>query len=310
VLTGKLGLEEHSARIFPVSARGALAARRDRDSAALAASGLPELERALVNELVAEKQAIAFATSRSRATGLVAQLLYRAELERKALVTTESELVQKITEFEDAVSCLQTERRDLSDFMGVDRRRLLTELTETTDRLWAEGRAKFAGLAKAETPTGFDDREVRVRLGRALEEYFDEAARRTIEQARAELVSRLAKHEAAANALLARVRKAATDLTEISVNFPPAEQAFELGKEPYWAAPAPANSILNASVLAFMRWMPRSSRERAMRPDRHRYGKGGPAQRREPRVGAAPEPQGGLPTLRDVAIPATFCSNR
>jgi hypothetical protein len=215
--------------------------------------------------LAAEKQAIAYATSRSRAIALVSQLLYHCELECKALLTPEHELTQKITEFEDAALRFEAERRNLSDFLSIDSRRLLTVLTETTDQLWAEGRAKFANVAKAETLTGFDDRQVRIRLGEAVESYFDEAARKTTELVRAELVSRLTKHEAKASVLLAQVRQAAADLMEISVSLPPAELAFELTKEPYWVTPSPATSILDASAVAFMRWIPRLSRGRHLR---------------------------------------------
>ena len=52
---------------------------------------------------------------------------------------------------------------------------------------------------------------------------------------------------------------------EISINLPPPEQAFELGREAYWVAPAPANSILDASALAFVHMMPQRMRERRLR---------------------------------------------
>ena len=63
VLEDKLG-PGRAPRIFPVSAKTALSAKREADATALAASGLPELEEALANELTSEERAIAFATGR------------------------------------------------------------------------------------------------------------------------------------------------------------------------------------------------------------------------------------------------------
>ena len=150
VLEDKLG-SDRSPRVFPVSARTGLSAKRDGDAAALAASGLPELEEALASELASEERAIAFATGRSRAISLVGELLYHRELEHKALLTPEQELAQKIREFEYGISQFEAEKTDLSDLMGMDRRRLLVELEAATDRIWNEGRSKFAKLADEET---------------------------------------------------------------------------------------------------------------------------------------------------------------
>jgi hypothetical protein len=52
---------------------------------------------------------------------------------------------------------------------------------------------------------------------------------------------------------------------EISIDLPPPEQAFELGREPYWVMPPPANSILDASALAFVHMLPRGTREKRLR---------------------------------------------
>ena len=264
VLEDKLG-HDRAPRIFPVSAKAGLLAKRQGDGAALEASGVLELEQALATELASEERAIAFATGRSRAISLVGQLLYHRQLEHKALLTPEQDLTRKIGEFEHGASRFESERANLSDLMAVDRRRLLAEIGETTDRIWNEARAKFARLAREETPRGFGEGDARAKLGRALEKHFETAAYEATESARAELISRVAKHEVQASALLAQVRQAAADLMEISVRLPPPEHAFELAREAYWVAPAPANSIIDASALVFIRLMPRALRERRLR---------------------------------------------
>ena len=264
ILEEKLG-PDRAPRIFPVSAKAGLSAKRAGDGAALAASGLLELEQALANELTSEERAIAFSTGRSRAISLMGELLYHRQLEHKALLTPEQDLVQKIGEFGLGISRFESEKADLSDLMGVDRRRLLVEVEAATDRIWVEARSKFAELAKEETPPGFDEREARAKLGKALEKHFETAAHEATESVRVELISRLAKHEVQASVLLAQVRQAAADLMEISVRLPPPEHAFELAREAYWVAPAPQNSIIDASALALIRFMPRALRERRLR---------------------------------------------
>ncbi len=264
VLQDKLG-PGRAPRIFPVSAKTALSAKREGDTAALVASGLPELEDALAKELTSEERAIAFAAGRSRAISLVGELLYRRQLEHKALLTPEQELAQKIGEFEHGISRFESEKADLSDVMAIDRRRLLVEVGSATDRIWTEARSKFAKLAKEESPPGFNEGQARARLGKALEKHFEAAAHEATEWAKAELLSRLAKHEVQASILLGQVRQAAADLMEISVRLPPPEHAFELAREAYWVAPAPQNSIIDASALAFIRFMPSSLREKRLR---------------------------------------------
>ena len=82
---------------------------------------------------------------------------------------------------------------------------------------------------------------MRDHIGKALVQHFEAASRQTIEKARSELMGRLASHQSKAAALISHVRQTAADLMEISVNLPPPEQAFELGREPYSVAQAPAN---------------------------------------------------------------------
>ncbi len=310
VLEDKLGPGE-SPRIFPVSAKAALLAKREGDSAALAASGVLELEQALASELASEERAIAFATGRSRAISLVGQLLYRRQLEHKALLTPEQDLIRKIGEFEHGISRFESERANLSDLMAVDRRRLLADMTALTDRIWEQARSKFAKLAKDETPSGFDEVNAREQLGKALERHFETAAHEATEQARGDLISRLAKHEAQASVLLAQVRRAAADLMDMSVSLPPAEHAFELAREAYWVAAC-------AGEFDHRRLRPRAHSPHAARlarkasapPDRLRHGQSGIAQRGEPRLGASTEHRGRIPPLRVVARRATLRGDR
>ena len=183
VLKDQLGPETPE-RLFNVSAKQALLAKQSGDASALAASGVSELERRLSHDLAREKRAIVFAAGRSRALSLVGELLYHGELSHKALVMPEQALKDKVADFEQIAAQFEQESRELSDFLSLDHRRLLTEISAMTDRVWTEARAKFGKIARLETELGFDEREARERIGKALEQYFAEASRETTENAR------------------------------------------------------------------------------------------------------------------------------
>jgi GTP-binding protein EngB required for normal cell division len=112
-------------RIFCVSARQGLQAKRDKDPLALAASGIQHLEQVLACELAREKRAIVFVMGRRRSISLIGELLFQSELEHEALLMPEAELKKKVTAFESSEARFESERQILSDFLSVDRKRLL-----------------------------------------------------------------------------------------------------------------------------------------------------------------------------------------
>ncbi len=93
-------------------------AQNSRDAAAIADSGMAEVERALARDLASEKRAIVLATGRSRAMTLAAELLYHSELEPKALMMPEQDLKHKIADFEQSVSRFEAGRQNLSDYLS------------------------------------------------------------------------------------------------------------------------------------------------------------------------------------------------
>ena len=99
--------------VFPVSA-GPAFGRSGTEAAPRSPRAGFLLEEALASELASEERAIAFATGRSRAISLVGELLYHRELEHKALLTPEQELVQKIREFEKGIPRFESVKIELS----------------------------------------------------------------------------------------------------------------------------------------------------------------------------------------------------
>ena len=249
-------------RIFAVSAKQGLQAKRDRDSRALAASGIEKLEQVLAGDLAREKRAIAFTTGRQRSISLIGELLFQSELEHKALLLPEENLQQKAVTFEASVAGFEAERQALSDLLSLDRKRLVKDLETETDRLWEEAQKQTRQLVGEITARSFELNDARRQVATALSQYFERAFRQSVELFRGKLSERLAIHQERAAALINLVRQTSADLMEISVALPQSEQAFEARREPYWTAPEPSVSLLDMSAGAVARFLPRSIRDK------------------------------------------------
>jgi GTP-binding protein EngB required for normal cell division len=247
--------------IFSISAKQGLQAKLDRDSQALTASGVEHLEQVLAGELAREKHEIVFATGRLRSISLVGELLFQSKLEHKALVTPEADLKQKASTFESSVARFESERRALSDFIVVDRARLLKELDADTERLWKEAQSELHQILSRITGPRFDEGEARNQITVELSQYFETAFREFVEMFRTKLSERLAVHQGRAGALINLVRQTAADLMKITVTLPQSNEAFEVKREPYWVAPEAAASLLGLSASAVTRFLPSGVRE-------------------------------------------------
>lgn len=185
-------------RIFCVSAKRGLQAKQDGDAQVLAASGVEHLEQVLAGELAREKRAIVFTTGRLRSICLVGELLFQSELEHKALLMPEEDLKQKAGTFESSVARFESERQALSDFLSVDRKRLLKELDAETDRLWKKAQKEVRHLVSQISARPFDDKDARGQIETALSQYFETALSQSVGLFRAKLREGLLVHQRAA----------------------------------------------------------------------------------------------------------------
>ncbi len=250
--------------VFPVSARRGLRARLDGDARALEDSGLTRLENALTGDLARGKRAILDLTSRARAIDLISDMLFQAELEYRALLTPETELRRKAEVFEASVHSFAEERRLLSDFLALDRKRLLRELENETDRVWSEARKQLARLIGEIGAAAVETRETRDRIAEILARHFEAALGESGRFVRARMQVAALDHRKRAGALIELVRKTAADLLEIAAP-PPNEEVLKLRREPYWAAPEPSLSIIDASASALSRLLPAALRQKRAR---------------------------------------------
>ncbi len=251
--------------VFPVSARLGLRARFDGDGQALEGSGLTRLEDALTGDLARSKRTILDVTLRVRAIDLVADMLFQAELEYRALLTPEAELRRKAEIFEASVHSFEEERRLLSDFLALDRKRLLRELESETDRVWSEARKEAMRLVAEIECAAVETRATRDLIAQALARHFEAALGESIRLVQDKMKTAALEHRKRAGALIELVRKTAADLLEIDAPPPPDEEVLKLRREPYWLAPEASLSIIDASAGALARLLPAALRQRRAR---------------------------------------------
>jgi GTP-binding protein EngB required for normal cell division len=252
-------------RIFCVSARQGLQAKQDKDPLALAASGIQHLEQVLACELAREKRAIVFVMGRQRSISLIGELLFQSELEHKALLMPEADLKKKVAAFESSEARFESERQILSDFLSVDRKRLLKELETEANRLRKEAQKEVRQLVGEITARPYNENDARDQVTAMLSQYFEQALHQTVDLFRATSSERLAVHQERAGALINHVRQTAADLMEISATLPRSDDAFETKREPYWVAPEPSVSLLDMSASAMACFMPKNIREKRAR---------------------------------------------
>ncbi|MGO8740470.1 dynamin family protein [Rhodoblastus sp.] len=251
--------------VFPLSARLGLRARLDGDARALEQSGMARLEKALTGDLARGKRAILDVTLRARAIDLLADMRFQAELEYRALLTPDAELRRKAEIFEASVRSFEEERRRLTDFLALDRKRLLRELESETDRVWGEARKEAARLIGEIDQTNVETREARDRIAQALARHFEAALGESVRLVRERMQAAALEHRKRAGALIELARKTAADLLEIAAPPPPNEDVLKLRREPYWSAPEPSLSIIDASASALSRLLPAALRQKRAR---------------------------------------------
>lgn len=191
VLSGQAGVSP-PARIFGVSGRLGLRAKQEGNEKLLDESGIKHLQDVLSNELAHEKRAIVLSVVKMRVASVVEDLIFQGELEHKALLLPQDELKRKADVFEESAKGFEAERQGLSDFMAIDRSRLLRELSEDTDTLWKKTQGEIRALLETIGVQHVGEREARDRLAEALTQWFEEAFPAFIEAYGAKLQGRLA----------------------------------------------------------------------------------------------------------------------
>jgi GTPase SAR1 family protein len=214
------------APVYPVSARLGLQARLAGDQVALAASGLPALERDLRRFLLADRGRALLLSVAVRARALVADELNSLHVERAALSLPPAELHRRAEEMERALEEVRRARDDLRVLLEEEVRRLTARLeadlaafrSRATPALLEEAEAFVAGREDLGGARSDLEALVRGRLRERVEAWRREEER-ALDDASRRVAARLADQ---ANALIARAVSLCAQVLEVELSPVPA----------------------------------------------------------------------------------------
>lgn len=216
------------ARLFPVSAKQASAAKSSDDPALLAASRLPAFDTALEFFLMREKGRLLLLAAADRFTRLVAQSRLEAELERRALSASMEELDGNMALFAERRAAAIRDRQRLDSRLRSEFRLLAKSLVDEDIQLRKQEQAsrlnrKFDGLILSQDhlpPKEFDtllEAFVRDEPTEAFAGW-----RETLEQHSAEAFTTISEEfERSITAHTAELQRFAGDLFQVAVDTPP-----------------------------------------------------------------------------------------
>jgi hypothetical protein len=210
-------LEDGSFRLYPVSARFALAARLGADGQALELSGLGPLEADLTRFLEAHRGTVLLAGARRRVAACLDELAGRAALRREAALMPLATLDARIAEFEAESNRIVWTQAAIDGLLAEARRRLV-EALEATHASFVAARTPgiVAALEQAHAAAPRRRRLLIAALHRALEEGVQRAVEEWAAEQGArvhqEVAALLARLEAQANAIIAEVTRLVREL--------------------------------------------------------------------------------------------------
>jgi hypothetical protein len=264
VLAEKAGVDGE-VPVFSISARAALLAKISDNPAALASSGLPELEAHLRDFLAHDKRRTLETAIARKAVGLGDDMLMETEIRLQALRLPLKELDDRIGTIEAAMIRFDDERRLAHDLLAGDRRRMLEQIETDADELRRRARTALEAALDQALRLGDDVESARAAVLATVSPLFEAELRRTGSSFQEKLARILDVHRNRIKELNELVRRTAADV--MNVIFRAAEDlaAFEFRREPYWVT---SNRIDMASPIPpgmFDRFLPGSVRKARVR---------------------------------------------
>ncbi len=135
VLAKDLQVEPAAVKIFPLSAKWALAGRLHNDAGQLAKSRLREIECTLGDFLMHEKGGLLLQNTARRAHRLLKEAAGLLELEGKAIATPQAELAQKIAAFQQHQIEVQQQKEAIAHLLNGGVKRILERYDEEVEQL-------------------------------------------------------------------------------------------------------------------------------------------------------------------------------
>lgn len=233
-------------RLFPVSARLALAARQQSDEAAWVASGMADIEDRLLDFLHSEKQAALAAAIAAKTRDVILEALSLLQTELRALTMPLAELQQKQQTFQAALLAARQQRQQTTDLLQGDRQRMIAHINERAAELRTQAEAHFQEVvvtAVTTNPVAHAEDMARQALADAAEAYFEARYTPFSQTVQAGITAVLTTYAAQADALVDDLRRLAADLFAFDfVPLSPDEPPTRI-QEPYWSRSALVHGI-------------------------------------------------------------------
>jgi len=249
VLAKDLQVEPAAVKIFPLSAKWALAGRLHNDAEQLAKSRLREIERTLGDFLMHEKGALLLQNTARRAHRLLKEAAGLLELEGKALATPQAGLAQKIAAFEQHQNEIQQQQAALEDLLKGGVRRILENYDDEVVRLKKERLPELAARLRArfEQQTESSPKKLSAAMEQALREELDAFflpwRKRQEEKADREFVALAQRLAAQANSAIDRIYQIAGSLFDLHLERYEREEHLADEKYFYFKYDLPASAL-------------------------------------------------------------------
>jgi GTPase Era involved in 16S rRNA processing len=231
----KRSLEQHDlwspdTTIFSVSAAEGLDAKQCGDQAELKSSGIPDVERYLASNLVAQKSRLLEQAVRSKTADIASEAIAEIRLHIRALEMPLEALASKCQVFEQTLGSIEVQRRIIRDLLEGERRRLRNQLEERIELLRKNAMTTLSSIID---PKMLESKDFQY-LGRAMTEVFDKAGQEFVSSFVAAINSTLNEHQRRIHLLIDEVRSTAGEL--FHTPFPAGFElpSFSLGEDPYW----------------------------------------------------------------------------
>jgi GTP-binding protein EngB required for normal cell division len=237
VLEEKIGPNE-GYPIFCVSARRGLDGKLFNDSQLWTQSGLHEVENHLVCFLASEKVKTLREALGRKARDVIEDVLMRLRLSIKSLQMPFEDLERRLGIFATELKNAERERIAAQDLLVGDRKRTLERLEKEAEVLRAQSTAHLERVVEASfSAMKEDDISEQMILDGLAEQvtlFFQTSAEEASRNFGLHVAETLHPHQQRADDLIARIRKAAAQLFEISYRAPDSSEAFEMKRRPHW----------------------------------------------------------------------------
>jgi GTPase Era involved in 16S rRNA processing len=239
VLSEHIGIERDT-NIFCVSARLGLQARQSNDNSLWKRSGLNEVEKYLIDFLANEKTEALKEAVKTKASGILAEMLMQIHLSVKSLQMPIENLEKRLRIFNEKLADLKQSKLSEMDILEGDKKRTHEFLEEHSEQLRQKSRAYLKGVleetfSKLE-PQQLSEDTIEKALAEAIPGFFEHQMGKSTEIFQDKMGQVLGPHHERLNKMIDSIRQTAAELFDIPYQQVKTIQDFEVEKRPYWVS--------------------------------------------------------------------------